>query len=138
MPVPLSSTAAVSTRLHSDERFNTCSWPKSGLMVVTPPPWTRQSRLLDIGRGRNLMGSRSGHRNNSNLFFFHNFLCKLTTGRFTRLGRCFLDWATAVVGEAERELTCVTFTCHAFYLPEVGALRLHLSLTKILEKSSLF
>ena len=31
---------------------------------------------------------------------------------FTRLGRCFLDWATAVAGEADRAPTCVTFTCH--------------------------
>ena len=33
---------------------------------------------------------------------------------FTRLGRCFLDWATAVAGEADRELTCVTFTIDPF------------------------
>ena len=32
------------------------------------------------------------------------------TGEFHRLGRCFADWATAVAGEADRELTCVTFT----------------------------
>ena len=32
------------------------------------------------------------------------------TGEFPRLGRCFIDWATAVVGEADIELTCVPFT----------------------------
>ena len=35
------------------------------------------------------------------------------TVEFRRLGQCFLDWATAVVGEADRELTCVTLTCHS-------------------------
>ena len=35
------------------------------------------------------------------------------TGGFRRLGRCSLDWATAVVGEADRELTWVTFTYHS-------------------------
>ena len=34
------------------------------------------------------------------------------TGEFRRLGRCFIDWATAVAGEADRELTCVNFTYH--------------------------
>ena len=29
------------------------------------------------------------------------------------MGRCSLDWATAVVGEADRELTWVTFTYHS-------------------------
>ena len=29
------------------------------------------------------------------------------------MGRCSLDWATAVVGEADRELTWVTFICHS-------------------------
>ena len=38
---------------------------------------------------------------------------EILTVEFTRLGRCFLDWATAVAGEADRELTCVTFTCHS-------------------------
>ena len=28
-------------------------------------------------------------------------------------GQCFIDWATAVVGEADRELTCVTLTYHS-------------------------
>ena len=32
------------------------------------------------------------------------------TGEFPRLGRCFIDWATAVVGEADVVLTCVPFT----------------------------
>ena len=27
-------------------------------------------------------------------------------------GRCFIDWATAVAGEDDIELTCVTFTYH--------------------------
>ena len=35
------------------------------------------------------------------------------TGEFRRLGRCTLDWATAVVGEADRERTWVTFTYHS-------------------------
>ena len=34
----------------------------------------------------------------------------MSTGEFHRLGRCFADWATAVAGEADIELTCVTFT----------------------------
>ena len=29
------------------------------------------------------------------------------------MGQCFLDWATAVVGEADRELACVTLTYHS-------------------------
>ena len=36
-----------------------------------------------------------------------------TTGEFRRLGRCSLDWATAVVGEADRQLTWVTFTYYS-------------------------
>ena len=36
-----------------------------------------------------------------------------STGEFCRLGRCSLDWATAQVGEADRELTCVTLTHHS-------------------------
>ena len=35
------------------------------------------------------------------------------TVEFRRLGQCFLDWATAVVGKADRELTCVTLTYHS-------------------------
>ena len=35
------------------------------------------------------------------------------TVEFRRLGQCFLDWATAVVGEADRELTCVTLIYHS-------------------------
>ena len=31
---------------------------------------------------------------------------------FSRLGRCFLDLATAVAGEADGAPTCVTFACH--------------------------
>ena len=40
-------------------------------------------------------------------------LGKMTTVEFRRLGQCFIDWATAVVGEADRELTCVTLTYHS-------------------------
>ena len=32
---------------------------------------------------------------------------------FCRFGQGFLDWATSVVGEADRELTCVTLTYHS-------------------------
>ena len=35
------------------------------------------------------------------------------TVEFRRLGQCFIDWATAVVGEADRELTCVILTYHS-------------------------
>ena len=28
------------------------------------------------------------------------------------MGQCLIDWATAVVGEADRELRCVSFTYH--------------------------
>ena len=35
------------------------------------------------------------------------------TVEFRRLGQCFIDWATAVVGEADRELTCVTLIYHS-------------------------
>ena len=38
---------------------------------------------------------------------------KISSVEFRRLGQCFLDWATAVAGEADRELTCVTFTYHS-------------------------
>ena len=36
-----------------------------------------------------------------------------TIGEFDRLGRCFIDYTTAGVGKAKRELTCVTFTNHS-------------------------
>ena len=36
-----------------------------------------------------------------------------STVEFHRLGQCFLDWATAVVGEADREQTCVTLIYHS-------------------------
>ena len=36
----------------------------------------------------------------------------MSTVEFRMLGQCFLDWATAVVGEADSELTCVTLTYH--------------------------
>ena len=39
--------------------------------------------------------------------------CMIPTVEFRRLGQCFIDWATAVVGEADRELTCVTLTYHS-------------------------
>ena len=34
------------------------------------------------------------------------------TGEFTRLGRCFLDWATTVAGEGDTHQLSVSFTCH--------------------------
>ena len=37
----------------------------------------------------------------------------MSTVEFRMLGQCFLEWATAVVGEADRELTCVTLTYHS-------------------------
>ena len=37
----------------------------------------------------------------------------ISTVEFGILGQCFLDWATAVVGEADRELTCITLTYHS-------------------------
>ena len=36
-----------------------------------------------------------------------------TTVEFCRLGQFFIDLATAVVGEADRELTCVTHIYHS-------------------------
>ena len=36
-----------------------------------------------------------------------------STVEFRRLGQCFIDWATAAVGEADRELTCVTLTYYS-------------------------
>ena len=35
------------------------------------------------------------------------------TGRFRRLGQCFLDWATAVVGEGDACQLSVSFTYHS-------------------------
>ena len=35
------------------------------------------------------------------------------TGRFRRLGRCFIDWATAVVGEGDTCQLSVSFTYHS-------------------------
>ena len=35
------------------------------------------------------------------------------TGRFHRLGRCFIDWATAVVGEGDTCQLSVSFTYHS-------------------------
>ena len=35
------------------------------------------------------------------------------TVEFHRLGQCSIDWATAVVGEADRELTRVTLIYHS-------------------------
>ena len=37
------------------------------------------------------------------------------TVEFRRLGQCFLDWATAVVSEADSEMTGVTLTYHTIY-----------------------
>ena len=44
---------------------------------------------------------------------FFSDICILYTVEFRRLGQCFLDWAIAVVGEADRELKCVTLTYHS-------------------------
>ena len=38
---------------------------------------------------------------------------KNSTGELRRLGRSSLDWATVVIGEADRELTWVNFTYHS-------------------------
>ena len=35
------------------------------------------------------------------------------TGRFRRLGRCFIDWATAVVGEGDTCQLSVSFNYHS-------------------------
>ena len=37
----------------------------------------------------------------------------LVTGEFRRLGRCFIDWATAVVSEVDTCQLSVSFTCHS-------------------------
>ena len=37
----------------------------------------------------------------------------LATVEYRKLGQCFIDWATAVVGEADRGLTCVTLIYHS-------------------------
>jgi len=47
--------------------------------------------------------------------FYHNWSitdCEKGTVEFRRLDQCFIDWAraTALVGEADGELTCVTLT----------------------------
>ena len=36
-----------------------------------------------------------------------------TTGRFRRLGQCFIDWATAAVGEGDTSQLSVSFTYHS-------------------------
>ena len=35
------------------------------------------------------------------------------SGRFRRLGRCFIDWATAVVGEGDPCQLSISFTYHS-------------------------
>ena len=36
---------------------------------------------------------------------------QFSTGKFTRLGRCFLDWATAVAGEGDTRQLSASCTC---------------------------
>ena len=36
-----------------------------------------------------------------------------STVEFCKLGQCFIDWATPVAGEANRELTCLTLPYHS-------------------------
>ena len=83
--------------------------------------------FYDLNRHNNtqralLLMACSRHRRSTELISYQYqfvktpFPCILSnrdTVEFTRLGRCFLDWATAMAGEADRELTCVTFTCHS-------------------------
>ena len=39
--------------------------------------------------------------------------CRISnTGEFHRLGRCFVDWAIAAVGEGDTNQLYVSFTCH--------------------------
>ena len=40
-------------------------------------------------------------------------------GKLTRLGRCFLDWATAVAGEGDTCQLSVSFTCHGIAWPNL-------------------
>ena len=40
-------------------------------------------------------------------------MAHLDTAEFRILSQCFVDWATVVVGEADKELTCVTLTHHS-------------------------
>ena len=44
---------------------------------------------------------------------FRQLTDSYNTFEFRGLGQCFIDWATAVVGEADRELTSVTLTYHS-------------------------
>ena len=41
------------------------------------------------------------------------FLAEAYTGRFRTLGRCFIDWATAVIGEGDTCQLSVSFTYHS-------------------------
>ena len=43
---------------------------------------------------------------------FPRLLRRISTGEFHRLGRRFIDWATAVASEADIDLTDVTSTYH--------------------------
>ena len=47
------------------------------------------------------------------VLLFLPFTLLTNTVEFRGLSQCFMDWATAVVGEADRELTCVTLTFHS-------------------------
>ena len=41
------------------------------------------------------------------------FSLRGSTGEFRRLGRCFIDWATAVVSEVHTCQLSVSFTCYS-------------------------
>ena len=43
----------------------------------------------------------------------YSLRCNQFTGEFNGLGQCFVDWATAVVDEADTCQLCVSFTSHS-------------------------
>ena len=68
--------------------------------------------IYSLGKGFSFFRSLIWKIDGEDFFKWPPFIW-LHTGEFRRLGRCSLDWATAVVGEADRELTWVTFTCYS-------------------------
>ena len=74
-------------------------------------------RLKDLGNGTQVAtlvivqadAATENSRLFSSQFFTLHTLTLFETSSYRRLGQRFINWAIAVVSEADRELTCVTF-----------------------------
>ena len=76
------------------------------------PSTTLFTNKIDVFVNKLVAWVLSQHNNSIKMVLIQNTanIPSCNTVEFRRLGQCFLDWATAVVGEADRQLTWVTFT----------------------------